>query len=218
MEQELIIKGLELIGLNEKESKVYLACLKLGSDSVYNIAREAKLKRPTVYFVLDKLKNDGLVSLRQTRKASLYSAINPHKLMLKVEQQKEKFLSLIPQMEDIYHQQPNKPTVKVFEGEEGVELVYREIGEWLKKYKEVLYFGSTKHFLEIPEYARLLDLYIKQMKNKRYKAREILVESELDSSNYIEKILANNNSNHQIRLFSKKVKFFEFVRNLLFME
>lgn len=209
MDKEQLEKGLSLAGFNEKEAKVYLACLNLGQDTVFHIAKECGLKRPTVYFVLEKLKVDGFVSLRQTKKASYYSALNPRRLILKIKQRQEKFFSLAPELESIYREQPDQPTVRVFEGKEGVELIYREMVEAVKKQEELLIFGSIAHFYEDVEYKNLLDIYFKEMKNKKYKAREILLESEIKESDYLKKVRENNNVNHQIRVFPRGVNFFE---------
>lgn len=58
---------LQKIGLQQKESAVYLALLELGTADVSGIAKKAGIKRPTCYLVLDDLKNRGLVSGKPSR-------------------------------------------------------------------------------------------------------------------------------------------------------
>ncbi len=200
---------LKSIGLTEKEAKIYLTCLECGQDTVFNLAKNSGLKRPTAYFTLEKLKERGLASTHQTSKAIYYSVISPAQLLVKLEKEKEKLSAALPELEKLYRQQPHKPLIKIFEGREGVELIYRESGEYLKRNEEILYFGSTIHFLDTPEYKHLLDLYVKEMKSKKHKAREILVRQELEGSDYVEKIQRNKNANHQIRYFPKRIKFSE---------
>lgn len=209
MDKKQLEQGLGLAGFNDKEAKVYLACLSLGQDTVFHIAKECGLKRSTVYFVLEKLKADGFVSLRQTKKASYYLALNPRRLMLKIKHRQEKFSSLATELESIYREQPDQPTARVFEGKEGVELVYSEMIEAVKKQEELLIFGSIAHFYEDVEYKNLLDTYFKAMKSKKYKAREILLESEVRESDYLKIVRENNNANHQIRVFPRGINFFE---------
>ncbi len=198
---------LETIGLNEKEAKVYLASLKMGQETAYNLAQRSGLKRSTVYFILEKLKKHGLVAIKKTPKVTFYSVISPTKLLLKIEKQKDTLEKVLPELDRFYHEQPHKPSIQVFEGRAGVELIYREMAENLKTGKEVLYFGSTKHFLE--EYKDLLDMWVRAMKNKRFKAREILMKEELKDSDYLKKISQNANPNHQIRFFPRGIEFQE---------
>jgi len=198
---------LETIGLDEKEAKVYLACLKIGQETAYNITQKSGLKRPTVYFILDKLIKRGFASLKQTPKATYYSVISPAKLLLKVNQEKNNLEKIIPYLESVYREQPHKPKIEIYEGKKGIDLIYREATEYLKKGDEIIYFGSIEHFLG--EYKDLLDLWVEVMKNKKFKAREILMKEELKNSDYISKVKANNNPNHQIRFFPRGIRFIE---------
>ena len=198
---------LETIGLNKKEARVYFTGLKLGQETAFRLAQKSGLKRSTVYFVLEKLKNEGLTSVKQTRKATFYSMLSPQRLLRRLERKKEKLREILPELEKFYRQQPHKPHVQIFEGRAGVESVYFETEEYLKKYKEVLYYGSTRHFLT--KYRPLLDLWIKSLKNKRYRAREILVREEIKKSDYLAKIKHNRNPHHQIRFFPADIKFVE---------
>jgi len=198
---------LETIGLNEKEAKVYLTCLKTGQETAYNIAQKSGLKRSTTYFILEKLKKHGFASVKKTPRVTFYSVISPTNLLLKVEKQKDSLEKILPELDRFYHEQPHKPSIQVYEGRKGVELIYREAAEHLKKGKEVIYFGSTEHFLS--EYKDLLDLWVETMKNKRFKAREILIKRELKNSDYLKKIAQNKNPNHQIRFFPRDIEFKE---------
>lgn len=207
MQSMQIEEVLEIIGLDEKEAKVYLASLKMGQDSAYNIALKSGLKRSTVYFILEKLKKHGIVSIKKTPKVTFYSVISPTKLLLKIEKQKDSLEKVLPELDRFYHEQPHKPSIQVFEGREGVELVYNEMAENVRKGKEVIYFGSTTHFLN--DYKDMLDQWAKEMKNKSYHARELLIKEELKNSDYLKKIKANNNPNHQIRFFPRGIEFSE---------
>ena len=45
----MLEKELEKIGLNEKESRVYLVLLRLGPTTALALSRATEIKRPTVY-------------------------------------------------------------------------------------------------------------------------------------------------------------------------
>ena len=55
-------KILEKLGLTETESKIYMILLRLGSTHVTPVIKKAELHRATVYDVLDRLIEKGLVS------------------------------------------------------------------------------------------------------------------------------------------------------------
>ena len=62
MEQnEDLLKNLGQIGLTDKQAKVYLALLSLESSTAYEIAQHCEVKKPTVYVILEELRQKGLV-------------------------------------------------------------------------------------------------------------------------------------------------------------
>ena len=50
------------LGVDEKEAKVYLSALEIGSSPVSEIAVKAKMNRVTTYGFLEKLVKKGMVS------------------------------------------------------------------------------------------------------------------------------------------------------------
>ena len=46
---------LKSIGLDDKEARVYMALLELGTATVHPIANKAEIKRPTTYLILEQL-------------------------------------------------------------------------------------------------------------------------------------------------------------------
>src|SRR4051812_17727260 len=69
------------LGLTEKESRVYLAALELGSGTVIDVAERAGIKRTSVYNFIDHLVGLGIVrqSVKEGRKR--YQAIPPSALL-----------------------------------------------------------------------------------------------------------------------------------------
>ena len=84
-----IEKVLEQLGLNEKEAKVYLACLQLGKAAVLLIAKKAALKRPNTYLILEALSAKKLISIVIEGKKKYYTAESPTKLLQLHELKKE---------------------------------------------------------------------------------------------------------------------------------
>lgn len=138
-------KILEKIGLSEKEAKVYLAALELGQDTVQNIAKKAEVNRPTAYFILEKLMELGLVSTLEQGKKTFFVAENPKELeslldreRQQMETRKLELKESMNQLLAIYNAKEGKPTVRYFEGADGLEVMDRYGRGALKKNTEIL--------------------------------------------------------------------------------
>lgn len=68
-----LIEMLEKFGLSELEAKVYLSTLLSKKGSAYDISKNLKT-RTTVYTVLEKLKQKGLISLTTSKNKKIYRA------------------------------------------------------------------------------------------------------------------------------------------------
>ena len=163
---------LQEIGLNKKEAKVYVALLQLGQDTAFHIAGKTGLKRPTIYVVLEHLKGMGLVSSSKSKKAELFSPVEPRKLYNLFKEKEAKLNEALPSLEAIYNIPPQKPRVEMFEGLEGVKAVYYDVVEYLKKGDEILFFSTLEHTDYLKESFKLWKRILRQNKNTR--AREIM--------------------------------------------
>ncbi len=206
-------------GLNEKEAKVYLALLELGTASAYSIAPKAGLKRPITYIVLEDLISKGLVSVVPREKKTLYTAESPTKLLSEARQRQELLQRFMPNMEAIYNAKKEKPQVQMFEGIEGVKLIYEKIYES----GQALLFGTVKEIAKLdPEW---LNKYLKRVKQHNIPIKDLLSIDE-DSLSYSKSI--ERGTNYEIRftpngksfpsdaaIFGDSVVFFSF-RPILF--
>ena len=94
---------LQLLGLSEKEAKLYLNALELGTFSVMGIANKSGLKRPTCYLILDELVKKGLVSMAPRVKKILYMVESPDALIRQAEEHVLIIKKLAPQLHEIYN-------------------------------------------------------------------------------------------------------------------
>lgn len=138
MEYEALLTS---FGLTEKEARVYLALMRLGNGSVQDIAREAKIKRPTVYLLLDELRKKEAVLKAPQAKRTIYIAKSPTELY---ELHAQKILQVrqsLPLLEAMFKKDDRTQTL-YFEGVRGIEesLYYRHaelagteiVGFWAK--------------------------------------------------------------------------------------
>lgn len=127
LEQDLIE-----IGLNEKESKVYLSSMELGQSTIQDIAKKAGVNRATTYFVVEALMKSGLMSSFHKGKKQYFAAADPDRLAEILEQEKKNIekkkvnlKKLMPQLQSIKTKHEG-PIVRYYEGKEGILAMIEE--------------------------------------------------------------------------------------------
>lgn len=159
---------LKKIGLSEKEAKVYLALLELGITSAYSIAPKASLKRPITYVVLEQLKERGLVSVVPKGNKTLYVAEDPGKLLGEQNKKLELLKRFTPNLQAIYNAKKEKPQVQLFEGVEGVKLIYNKILES----KGAWFFGTTSEIAKLDP--KWLSEFTGKIKREKLPVKDLL--------------------------------------------
>lgn len=125
---------LKQLGLDQKEIKLYLALLKLGTASIRDIAAEADINRGTTYETLKGLAGKGIVSYFPKGKRRVFCAEAPEKLLDLAEEKKQSLEQSIEEMKQKLIPQLNqlKPdfnpgNVRFYEGDSGIEFVLKDI-------------------------------------------------------------------------------------------
>jgi|SRR3989344_604255 len=136
----------EQLGLDKKTEKVYRALLLLADSPATHIAREAGLKRTSVYHVLENLAGMGLVSTYTHRGVKRYAAENPQKLKSYFEEKMILAGRLIPLLQKEALGSVKKINVRFFEGQNGLKRMSEEALE--SKEKKILSIGSSKTLLK----------------------------------------------------------------------
>lgn len=124
MNLENILKN---YGLTQKQAKIYLACLELGSGSVYKIGQKSGLPRSTCYEVLDNLKNIGLVTTFRKKNIQYFNAEDPRALIDKSQNQINLIENALPFFRSRYGNNKSTPSVRLYSGKEQIDLVLNEI-------------------------------------------------------------------------------------------
>ncbi len=125
MENVLEIQ-LKKAGLTESESKVYLAALELGETNISRIAKKSGIKRSTTYWVIDSLKEKGLISISRRNKKTLYLAEDPRKISRHMEDNLKDINAAIPALLALANFIDKKPSIRYFEGKTGIKEVFKD--------------------------------------------------------------------------------------------
>ena len=167
---------LQQLGLTKIEAKVYLALLKIGSTTTGPLVRATELHRATVYDVLKRLIEKGLVNYIIKEKTKYFEATKPGHLVDILKEEKEELkkreetaMHLVYKLNKIQELSKSKETAHVFVGVKGVKTVLDDtIGN------ELLILGSSGRFRD-----RLGPYFYKFLKrNKELKVKIRLIASE----------------------------------------
>lgn len=191
----MLERDLEKLGLSSKEAKVYLATLELGQAAVQQIAKKAKLRRPTTYVILDSLLKMGLVTTVEEGKKTFYAAEAPEQLdiILKkqensIEEKRVQLKGVIPDLRAIFNVSSEKPRVKFYEGKEGIIAMQEEFLRNADPKIEVVGFTPIDELFKVfPDWE---ETYTKRRINQNIKSRVIYTSKKgpkADSTNKMEK-------------------------------
>ncbi len=118
---------LQEAGLKPKEAKIYVAALSQGIASLSEIARKARVRRPTAYLVIDDLiKKNLLVAVPRGQK-TYYQAAKPKALIERLLRQKDRVATILPALQKIYRRNLVKPQIRFYAGKENVQRMSEEI-------------------------------------------------------------------------------------------
>jgi len=137
------------IGLSDKEARVYLVLLSLGTARAAAIARNAGILRETAYAVLNQLIAKGLVSTVVKGGITYYEATDPSVIAERLLERYQKFRESLPELNKLKRTISEKPQVQLYEGKEGLKSILDDI---IASKKELRTLGSAKVFDELRFY------------------------------------------------------------------
>lgn len=163
---------LQDIGLNEKESQVYLAALKLGTSKVSDISSESKINRVTCYDILQKLMEKKFVSQVNKDGTQVFIAADPDSILKNLEKKYEKFKSHVNILKNLSTiKSPLK--ISYFEGADELKKIYFDT---LDSQTEILNIINEDAILPIwPSYE---SDYVQERTSKKIYLRGIAIDTE----------------------------------------
>jgi len=199
MENNKIIKILQELGLNEKESKVYLSCLSLGPSSILNISKKSKIKRTTVYSIIEELKNKGLIFITIDVFKKKYEAQNPNKLMLLLEEKREKLNNILPFLENIYKSENSNTKIYYYENIKNIKNLYLDLLKEVKNGDD--YFVITNQKIWLKQDVKFFKNFIEKRSKLNLNLKILMQNSEI-SKKYKK---FEKNYNQQVKILPEKI-------------
>ncbi len=126
---------LEDLGFTNAEIKVYLSLLELGTSTAGAILEKSGLQNSVVHMTLNKLVEKGFVTFVKEGKRNHYQATNPKHIIDYINEKRERFEQILPEMLLKQQTSQKKPEIITFRGTRGIkELLY-----------ELLEAGGNEH-------------------------------------------------------------------------
>ncbi len=135
-----IIHILEAVGLDSKESQLYIAGLKMGTAPASDYAKATGMNRITSYNVLEELVHKGYFTMVRKLRAKWYAPVAPEYVALEARKNAQALESALPELRSLQGSKYRKPRVRFFEGWEGVRHVYDDT---LTATTELLNFANS---------------------------------------------------------------------------
>ena len=176
----MILQTLKQIGLNEKQAKIYLACLELGEASIGSIAKKANLKRTTIYDLIADLLNEGYIKQTILGKKNRFIAAEPEELKIILKKKEALLGQVLPQLNLINNVTKTKPKIWFYNGIDGLKKVYADT---LNYQGEILAIGGEAVISEI-SLEWILD-YVKKRVKKGIPVRAIVAKTSLLEKHFL---------------------------------
>ncbi len=145
MQNSQLLTKLVEAGLGEKEARLYLAGMELGASSIQQLARQAGVKRPTAYEIIEGLKLKGLFSVVSQGKRQQFLAEDPEGVLAIMKTREQAILRALPELRLLYTTGGKKPRIRFFEGVEGLKAMYWDT---LESKGIILVYGSIDDMWE----------------------------------------------------------------------
>lgn len=160
------------LGLSDKEITVYLALLEHGAGSVRNLAALANLNRGTVYDILKKLRQAGLVSFFHKDTKQHFVAEGPERILKlaadrgeELKEAEAKIKDLIPELKSLQEKGGGQPTTKFYEGRAGVKFILDDVLSSIKSRADKNYYVYSAAGVREDVYSAYPDFNKKRIKN-----------------------------------------------------
>lgn len=172
----MIQEFLTQIGLSDKEAKVYLTLLQIGTNAVNLVAKKSGLGRTTVYSVLETLDKKGFVNFFDKNGVHYYTAERPEMILSIFDKEerelnirRNKFRHLMPEFLSLISSNRQMPKVKYFDGIDGIKKIYEDTLQT----GEDKFAYSCVFEIEDNELRNWLDEYVCRRVKKGIKAQAI---------------------------------------------
>lgn len=195
-----LVTVLRNIGLSEKAAKVYLSALVLGEATVLALAKHSGVKRTSIYYTLDELKDIGALSETKRQKKIYYLPVEPKDLIKRVREKVFEAEDFVEELEKMKHSVFKKPRIYFLYGPSGFKKIWDMV--FASKDKEFRIITEGQNFLDFVREKYIVDDIIKSKKKLNISSRQLI-----SDSSYARQIISKDLSeNRKSKLLPKNYK------------
>ncbi len=154
---------LSTFGLDENQSKTYLALLQTGPASILEVSQETGINRSMLYEIVDSLISLGIVYKSIRGKKVRFIARKPETFQALLAQKLDKFAKLLPELQALVAKKSSKPALTLHDGIAGIKQVYLSATQ--SKEKKLYAFVGVESLLSKTNV--LETFWDEEFKNKR---------------------------------------------------
>lgn len=166
---EKIKEVLQNLGLESREIKIYLALIKNNNLTAMQASKETRIDRTTIYDILERLIDKGIVSSFVKNKTKHFTALNPNKLLIYFNEKYSSLQNILPKLNELTHKTQETVKCELFQGKNGLKTVVKEFIEENVDYRAI---GIRKEYEEILGY--LADQGVLKLNELKVKEKAIV--------------------------------------------
>lgn len=174
--REKYVQLLTGIGLDATQARVYVAVLELGEATVQQIAQKTKIKRTSLYFILDRLAQNGLVHQSRTEKKSYFVAEDPQTLQRQRQERFEEFQRHVEILRALQKKNTHRSRVLYFNSFDGFKQIWKTIFE--SGVKEYLIITDPREMLRFVRKDYITNRIIKEKLRLGIRSRQLIMPSQ----------------------------------------
>lgn len=186
-----LIKMIKNLGLSSKAASIYLAALELGEASVQQLAQKSKIKRTTLYYILDELIEAGALIYTEVGRKHYYIAERPANLLKLAKGRIANFEDALSLLEDRSAVVNDKPRVYFLYGSNGFKQAWDMV--FTTKKKEFRIITQGENFLNYVKEKYIIDEIIEKKKRLNISSKQII-----SDSIYARKIIAKDTKENRV--------------------
>lgn len=144
-----LVRVLEELGLSDPEARIYLAALALGPASILKLARAAGVKRTTVYSLIERLKQAGLMSVEIRGFKQRFVASDPERLEVMIEQRRQRLQAVLPELSALHNLKGGEGVLRYYEGIQAIKSVYEDVLRDVRPHDDYLIMSDLRQWLAL---------------------------------------------------------------------
>ncbi len=173
------------LGFSTKAAKIYIAALELGEATIQQLAQKSKIKRTSLYYLLDELTEAGALIPTKAGKKNYYIPARPTNLLKRAKERIFDFEESLKLLEDKFGSVNRKPRVYFLYGSSGFKQAWDMILSTKEKEYRIITQGES-----LLDYAK--EKYIVDEIIAKKKALGVFSKQLISASEYARKIMAKD--------------------------